>query len=450
MKQPAPLILVIDDEVSIRDGCRQALEKSGYSVLEAENGAEGIKVARTAKPDIALIDLKMPGISGMEIIEVLSHDIPDTVLVMITGYATIVSAVEAIQKGTYDYLPKPFSPDQLRAVVRRAIEHRNLKVETKRLREEKERMEKSFITFVSHEMRSPLVVIRQYIEALKAVAGERMERDMSEIIDRCCTRIQNLEQLIEHWLDIGRIGEGSFAAKKEPLKLARLIEKSIEEMTPICEEKGIGLTVNIPGQLPEILGDRESLVRVFTNIIGNAAKYTPENGGIDVSASSDEYYITVRIIDTGRGIPSDKLPFIFEPFYRVQGKEERQRGSGLGLTFCKKIMELHDGEIAAESTEGRGSTFLLKFLPHTLADAGAGDAIPIVFQREMKYDDAEFYKFHARDLSDRCFKCARKSERLLIVRQIAGMMLVHLCPNCMLDYTDDYLLDNTRPWTGST
>jgi signal transduction histidine kinase len=364
MNPPTPLVLIIDDEPSIRDGCRQALEKSGYAVLDAGEGDEGIKIARDAKPDIALIDLKMPGISGMEIIEILSRDVPDTVLVMITGYATIVSAVEAIQKGTYDYLPKPFSPDQLRAVVRRAVEHRNLKIETRRLREEKERMEKSFITFVSHEMRSPLVVILQYIEALKAVAGDRLDRDMTEIIERCGARIQSLETLVEHWLDISRIGEGSFVWKKEPLDLRQLIGRSTEEMAPICKGKGIQLKTDLPDQLPEILGDQESLLQVFTNIIGNAAKYTPENGGITLTAGSDDYYVTVSISDTGTGIPADKLPFIFEPFYRVKGKEERQRGSGLGLTFCKRIMELHGGEIAVVSTEGQGSTFLLKFLPH--------------------------------------------------------------------------------------
>lgn len=373
MKPAAPVVLIIDDESSIRDGCRQALEKSGYTVLDAEKGDEGIKIARTAKPDIALIDLKMPGISGMEIIEIFSRDVPDTVLVMITGYATIVSAVEAIQKGTYDYLPKPFSPDQLRAVVRRAIEHRNLKIEARRLREEKERMEKSFITFVSHEMRSPLVVIRQYIEALKAVAGERLEKDMAEIIERCSARIQSLETLIEHWLDISRIGEGSFAWKKEPLNLIQLIERSADEMAPLCKEKGIRLTVDLPDQLPEILGDQESLLRVFTNIIGNGTKYTPENGNIVLSASVDDHYVMVRIADTGTGIPADKLPLIFEPFYRVRGKEECQRGSGLGLTFCKKIMELHGGVITADSREGRGSTFLVKFLPHVRAGQEEGN-----------------------------------------------------------------------------
>ncbi len=369
METKKPLILIIDDEEALRDGCRQALEKSGYTVLTAGEGVEGIKIARDNKPDITFVDLKMPGISGMEIIEILSKDIPDIVLIMITGYATILSAVEAIQKGAYDYLPKPFSPDQLRTVARRGLDHRNLKIETRRLREEKERMEKSFITFVSHEMRSPLVVIRQYIESLKAIAGDRFDKDVSDIIERCRKRIQSLEELIEHWLDLSRIENGTFAQKKETLRLSDVISRSVEEMMPICNERGIALEVNVPENLFQIVGDEEGLVRVFINIIGNATKYTPEGGKIAVSARNGEYYVTVDISDTGGGIPQDKLPFIFEPFFRAGGKEERHRGSGLGLTFCKRIMDSHGGEIDATSKEGEGTTFILRFpVPHPRAN----------------------------------------------------------------------------------
>jgi signal transduction histidine kinase len=117
------------------------------------------------------------------------------------------------------------------------------------------------------------------------------------------------------------------------------------------------------------IGDEESLVRVFINIIGNATKYTPEGGKISVSARNGEYYVTVDISDTGVGIPQDKLPFIFEPFFRAGGKEERHRGSGLGLTFCKKIMDSHGGEIDVTSKEGEGTTFILKFpVPHPRAE----------------------------------------------------------------------------------
>ena len=360
-KSGKPLILIIDDEEALRDGCSQVLEKAGYAVLTAEQGIEGVMLAREHLPDMAFIDLKMPNISGMEIIEILSRDIPDIVLVMITGFATIVSAVEAMQKGAYDYLPKPFNPDQLRALARRGLEHRNLKIETKRLRVEKDLMERNFITFVSHEMRSPLVVIMQYIEALNEIAGDRFDKDVKEIIERCRKRVQNLEELVEHWLDISRIEDGTFAQQKVSLSLDSIISRSVEEMIPVCRKRGISLETNIPQKLPQITGDAESLVRVFTNVIGNATKYTPEGGKITVTCQHDELYINVSIADMGTGIPPDKLPLIFDPFFRCGGKNEKHSGSGLGLTFCKKIMESHKGCIAVSSKEGEGTTFVLTF-----------------------------------------------------------------------------------------
>lgn len=362
MKSREPLVLIIDDEAPIRDGCRQALEKSGYRVLAAADGVEGLRIAAEKKPDIAFIDLKLPGISGMSVIEILARDFPDIVPIMITGFATIVSAVKAIQKGAYDYIPKPFSPDHLRVITRRSLEHQRLKVETRKLRAEKERMEKNFITFVSHEMRTPLVVIRQYVEALKSVSGAAFNRDATEILDRCRIRVQDLETMIENWLDISRIEEGTFVRSRVAIALPRVIERSEEEMAYSCQEKRILLESDLERDLPKICGDEESLIRVFTNIIGNAIKYTPERGRIKITArSGEESNVVVFISDTGSGIPSEKLPFVFEPFFRARGKEEREPGSGLGLTFCKKIMDAHNGEIEITSKEGEGTTIFLKF-----------------------------------------------------------------------------------------
>ncbi len=367
--------MVIDDEKSLREGCRQTLEKSGYRVLTAAEGVEGIKIARDSKPDVAFIDLKLPGILGVRVIETLSKDIPDIVLIAITGYATIGSAVEAIQKGGFDYLPKPFSPDQLRDAARRGIVHRNLKVETRLLREEKERMQKGFITFVSHEMRSPLVVIRQYIEFLSVMANKRFDKELADHIEKCSIRIQSLERLVEQWLDFSRVGDGTFAQKQETLSLSHIIARCGEEMIPLCVEKAISLQITVPNQLT-IIGDEESLVRVFANIIDNAIKYTPAGGTISVSATEDECYVAVSISDTGIGIPSDKIAFIFEPFFRIKGREGRQKGSGLGLTFCQKIMESHGGTISATSKEGEGTTFVLKFHTHFPSTEKASEPVP--------------------------------------------------------------------------
>jgi len=361
MTKNSALTLIIDDEESIRDGCRQVLEKSGYTVITEGNGSDGIKIAREKRPDVVFVDLKMPHISGMEIIEILSKDIEDIVLIVITGYASIVSAVESMKKGAYDYLPKPFTPDQLRAVTQRGLEHRFLKLETKRLREEKEFMERNFITFVSHEMRSPLVTILQYFESLTIISKDCLGQKGLDILDRCYKRTQNLHDLVEHWLDLSRIENGTFFEKKVPLDLFSIINRSVEDLNPLVQRRGLSIQTQLPDKLPEIIGDEESILRVLINVIGNATKYTPDGGIITLSADYDDYYVNISISDSGIGIPQDKLPFIFEPFYRVKGKNDRVKGSGLGLTFCKKIMDAHDGKITAESNEGEGTTIFLNF-----------------------------------------------------------------------------------------
>lgn len=143
------------------------------------------------------------------------------------------------------------------------------------------------------------------------------------------------------------------------MKLTCIIQQSMAELDPLCEKRGLAVKNNLPPELPLINGDEESLNRVFINVIGNATKYTPSGGEISVRAEADDHYIRVSISDTGEGIPPDKLPFIFEPFYRVKGKEDRHRGSGLGLTFCKRILEAHNGTIEATSQLGKGTTLTI-------------------------------------------------------------------------------------------
>ena len=134
MNAPPVSVLVIDDDESIRLGCAKSLEQEGFVVRSANNGRTGLEIAREEAFDVAIVDLKMPGIGGMTVLERLRQDAPDTQVIVITGYATIESAVQAIRMGAYDYLPKPFSVDMLSAVVKRAIERRRLTFDNEALR----------------------------------------------------------------------------------------------------------------------------------------------------------------------------------------------------------------------------------------------------------------------------------------------------------------------------
>ena len=192
MLEKKPVILVIDDEESMRDSCSQLLEKDGFLTGTAEDGSVGLEKIKEAKPDLVLIDLKMPGISGMEVLEKIKEIDPNIIPVVITGYSTVESAVEAMKKGAYDFLPKPFTPEELRIIIRRGLERRKLILETESLQKEKKLIEENFITMVSHQLRSPLVAIQQYFEVILAgIVGEVQEKP-KEMILRSRNRLEGL------------------------------------------------------------------------------------------------------------------------------------------------------------------------------------------------------------------------------------------------------------------
>ena len=155
MLEKTPFILVVDDEESMRDACSKILKKDGFLADTAKDGSAGLEKIEKNKPDLVLVDLKMPGISGMEVLEKIKEIDPNIISVVITGYSTVESAVEAMKKGAYDFLPKPFSPEELRIIIRRGLERRKLILETESLRKEKKLIEENFITMVTHQPSLP-------------------------------------------------------------------------------------------------------------------------------------------------------------------------------------------------------------------------------------------------------------------------------------------------------
>ena len=150
-----PRILVIDDDEVARESSQVLLSRWGYQVGLAASGEEGLEILRAEPHDLVLLDLAMPGIGGLEVLRLVGDIDPTLICIMVTGHATLQHAVEAMKLGAYDFLAKPFSPDELRMAVRRGLERRFLELETQRLRQEKEHMEANFVTMVSHQMRSP-------------------------------------------------------------------------------------------------------------------------------------------------------------------------------------------------------------------------------------------------------------------------------------------------------
>lgn len=351
-------ILVIDDEEPIRDSCCQVLTKAGYRTHTAEEGNTGLQKIDGIKPDLVLVDLKMPGMSGMELLERIAEIDPSIISVVITGYGTIESAVEAMKRNAYDFLPKPFTPDQLRIVVKRGLERRMLTLESQRLRREKEMMRENFVTLVSHQLRSPLASVKQYFAVIAEGFAGGVTEKQKQIISKAGKSLDDLMQLINDWLDMSRINSGRIADKFEPVAIGPVLSEIIEIEKPLAEAGKIKLDLNLGHDTSSVCADRESLKQAIMNIVSNAIHYTPENGTVTVGAREQDNDVIVEISDTGIGISKDDLPFIFEEFFRVKSSQTQHvTGSGLGLPITKRIIDAHNGRIKVYSELGNGTTF---------------------------------------------------------------------------------------------
>lgn len=356
-------VLVIDDEQAMRDSCRQVLTKNGYRIETAEDGDSGLDKVREIQPDLVLVDLKMPGLGGMEVLERISEIDPNIVSVVITAYATIESAVEAMKRHAYDFLTKPFTPDQLRVVVKRGLERRRLAIESARLQREKELMKENFITLVSHQLRSPLASVKQYFGVLREGFAGDVSSKQKEMIEKAGRYIDDLLQLINDWLNMSRIEAGNITNTFETVDLVPVFSDIMELLEPLAETRKVALKLDLRDGPSVIEGDLESLREAFSNLISNGINYNREGGTVTVSTREKGDDLVVEIRDTGIGISRDNLHFIFDEFFRAKSKEARDvRGSGLGLPIAKRIIEAHDGFIKVDSEIGKGSTFSV-FLP---------------------------------------------------------------------------------------
>lgn len=353
-------ILVIDDEEIVRESCIRILQGQDYRVKTAENGEMGLKALKDFLPDLVLVDLKMPGMSGFEVLEEIYAYDATIVTIVITGYATVDSAVEAMKKGTFDFIPKPFQPDELRLVVHRGLERRNLVLETIALRNEKEMLREYFAAIVSHELKSPLGAVQQNLYVLADDLKDKLSSDQSDKIHRLQDRIQELVKLINTWLRVISVDIDKIKEQFEIISVVPILEQAIETVESQAVRKDITIIKHYQQDPGYISGDKGTFIEACVNLLTNSVKYSQIGGEIQVNASQENDQLLIAVTDNGIGIAEEDLNFIFSDFYRGKNLPEGERSSGVGLTITKKIVEAHGGTIDVNSEIGKGSTFTIR------------------------------------------------------------------------------------------
>jgi signal transduction histidine kinase len=351
-------ILIIDDEEIVLDSCTQILGGGDYRLATAANGAEGLKAVEEFQPDLVFVDLKMPGISGFEVLEGIRTTDSSIVTIVITGYATVSSAVEAMKKGAYDFLPKPFTPEELRLITRRGLEKRSLVLETIALKREREILRENFAAIVSHELKSPLGAIQQNLFVLAHELSEALSDDQKRKLERMKTRIDDLLKLIHTWLRGISVDIESIRESFEPVSIPTAITKAVESIDPHAVRKDIEIVTTVPKSIAPVFGDEGTLTEALVNILGNAVKYSHVGSKIVLTAGEEDDRVVISVSDSGVGIAAEELPLIFDGFYRAKSGQATQGGVGLGLAISRRIVEAHDGSLSVESELGKGSTFV--------------------------------------------------------------------------------------------
>ena len=268
--------------------------------------------------------------------------------------------MEAMKEGAYDYIPKPFTPDELRLITRRGLEKRKLVLETLALRREKESLREHFAAIVSHELKSPLAAVQQYLISLSGELSDQMSKDQLRRFERIQTRIDDLMKLIHTWLRAITVDIETIRENFQISSIPTVISKAVESVEPHATRKDIKIQTKLADDTHNVLGDEGTLVEAIVNITGNAVKYSPAGSEIEISAGNLDDQIVIKVRDDGIGIPKEDLPFIFEDFYTSATDQQAERGSGVGLALTKRILEAHNGTISVESELGKGSIFILR------------------------------------------------------------------------------------------
>jgi signal transduction histidine kinase len=368
-------IVVIDDEYAMRLSCLKILTKSGFRVEVSEDGAQGLAAIARLKPSAVVVDLKMPGLSGIEVISRIHQIDPNIVVIVITGYATIDTAVDAMRAGAYEFLPKPFLPVELRLIVDRGLERRRLVLQSQRLRVEREFIERRFLTFASHQMQTPLVAIHQCLDVLlhlEDTGGTAAQR--KEWLNRCLRRTADLLNIIRDWLTLSKVEGNLLATARTKVDVKQVIDAVVESYRDIAGARSITIEATFPESAYFVCGDRNCVTVLFDNLVNNAVKYNKTGGSVTITGEIGAGEVVVRVADTGVGIPEEYKPFLFEQFFRIPEKAGSGiGGTGLGLHIANRILTEMGGLISIQSQPGMGSTFevhIPAFYEQTSSESG--------------------------------------------------------------------------------
>jgi signal transduction histidine kinase len=362
-------VLVVDDETGMRLAIARVLgtltirpgveadTTVSFEVVTAETGEEALERMSASVPDILLLDLKLPGISGLEVLRQVNERNLPTLTVMITAYATLQTAIDATKSGAHDFLPKPFTPDELRIAVRRVVKHLLVQRQARRLAEEKRQVRFQFISVLGHELKAPLAAIEGFLQILKDGTAGTDPGVQAQVIERALARAGGMRRLISELLDLTRIESGQKRREFADVDLREVAQSALDALASAAADQKLTLALHAPERLV-VVADRGELEILLNNLISNAVKYNRAGGRVDLTIATAPDGVRLEVADTGIGLSPEESARLFQEFVRIRNDRTRAiPGTGLGLSIVRKLAQLYGGDVTVTSQPNVGSTF---------------------------------------------------------------------------------------------
>jgi signal transduction histidine kinase len=380
-------LLVVDDEESLRITTAAIFEKEGYIVDVASSGDEAIDLMSKTDYDLVLTDLHMEGGDGLSVLNRIRQQSPLTISVVLTGFASVESAIAALQEGAYDYLIKPCDIETMKHTIRRGVEHRRLMLAEQKARSDLQqlnldlerrieertaelrrvnveladanRAKDVFLATLSHELRTPLTPVVGWIKLLRS--GSLDEKSVAQALDAIERNAWLQSRLIDDLLDTSRIATGKLHFEPKPTDLNVAVNAAVDTVRASAAARSLELTVSLHPASLIVMGEPVRLQQIAWNMISNAIKFTNPGGQVTIATGFNGTQAYLTVVDTGIGIEPEFLPHVFDRFRQADGSTSRRHGGlGLGLAIADALAKMHGGWLAAQSEGvGRGATFTL-------------------------------------------------------------------------------------------
>ncbi len=370
---PADLLLVDDNPTNL-DLLARVLRREKHRVRTVPSGRLALEAARLQPPELVLLDIAMPEMDGYQTAEAFRADpfLARIPILFVSALDDPLDKVRAFQVGGRDYVTKPFNDEEVLARVehhvnlgrlQKELERQNQDLQDANLKlKEVQTLKANFTAMLLHDLRSPLTVVGLLVDTLTEglPPAPNMVSQAGHSFDR-------VRHLLDEMLELHRSEQGVLPLDAHPFEPTPWLVQLAELWAARGARDGLTFQSDIPGNLPQVTGDRHQLDRVLQNLLDNAFKFTPRGGAVKLEAGVEFgagveaglRFLRVAVIDTGRGISAEHLPFVFDPFRQAERTDSHQ-GFGLGLAIVQRLVAAHHGQIRAQSQPGFGSSFTVR------------------------------------------------------------------------------------------